>query len=223
MIVVAELDADLFAGFAGAIEEIRGAFPAAWFDALFFVNPRANDVVVAYDFGGLQSLAPLFFDDVVANVARRRGQAILVEGGADVFRSMIEVAGEFDFLVADGGDFREGAFEVGLHGVAHGVELHADAVNVMCGVRSPGWLGGGRESCCNGCANKCASIHGGHFTPSERKRNRDSVKKEGRRLFETPPFDSEHFARTGTSGQTATFARGVRLTDVGNCFRRYRC
>src|SRR6267142_1941966 len=143
MIVVAELDADLFAGFAGAIEEIRGAFPAAWFDALFFVNPRANDVVVAYDFGGLQSLGPLFFDDVVANVARRRGQAILVDG------------------------------------VAHGVELHADAVNVMCGVRSPGWLGGGCESCGDGSADKCASIHGRHFTPSEREGKRDSVKKKG--------------------------------------------
>src|SRR5882762_9661143 len=134
---------------------------------------------MADDFRGFESFRPLFFDDVVAHVARRRGQAILIEDGADVFRRMIEVAGEFDFLVADGGDFRDGAFEVSLHGVAHGVKLHADAVNVMCGVRSPGWLGGGCESCCDGSANKCASIHGRHFTPSEREGKRDSVKKKG--------------------------------------------
>src|SRR6267143_6197632 len=158
--MVAELDAGFFAGFAGAIEKVRGAFPATGFYALFFVDPRANDVAMAYDFRGFESLRPLFFDDVVAHVARRRGQAILVEDRAEVFRSMIEVAGEFDFLVAGGGDFRDGAFEVGLHGVAHGVELHADAVNVMCGVRCPGWPSGGCESCYDGCSDKCASIHG---------------------------------------------------------------
>ena len=118
-------------------------------------------------FRGFESCGPLFFDDVVARVARRRGQAILVKDGADVFRRAAKVAlvrgkntGEFDFLVAGGGDLRDSAFEVGLHGVAHGVQLHADAVNVMCGVRCPGWLGGGCEGCCDGCSDKCASIHG---------------------------------------------------------------
>ncbi len=114
---------------------------------------------MADDFGGFESFGPLFFDDGVVDVAGGRGQAILVEDGANVLRSVVEVAGEFDFLVADGGDFGDGAFEVGLHGVAHGVELHADGVNVMCGVRGPGWLGCGCESCCDGGANKCASIH----------------------------------------------------------------
>src|SRR5438477_5405198 len=99
---------------------------------------------------------------------------------------MIEVSGEFDFLVAGGGDFGDGAREVSLHGVADGVELEADAVNCMRdrraagqmgGVRGPGWLGGGCERCCDGSADKCSSIHGRHFTPSARKRNRDSAKK----------------------------------------------
>src|SRR4029077_17786711 len=177
VIVIAELDAGLFAGIAGAIEEIRGALPAAGFDALLFVNPGTNDVAVADDLGGLESFRPLLFDDVVANVAGRRGQAVLVQDGADVFRRVIEVAGKFDFLVADGSDFRDGAFEVGLHGVAHGVELEADAVNVMRGVRSPGWLGGVCESCSDGSADKCASIHARHFTPFERNGNRESAKK----------------------------------------------
>src|SRR6266576_3177928 len=122
--MVAELDAGFFAGFAGAIEEVRGALPAAGFYALFFVDPRANDVAMADYFRGFKSCGPLFFDDVVARVARRRGQAILVKDGADVFRRAAKVArvrgkntGEFDFLVAGGGDLRDGAFEVGLHGV----------------------------------------------------------------------------------------------------------
>src|SRR5713226_3525261 len=129
MIVIAELDAGLFAGFAGFIKEFGGALPAAGLSALFLINPWAADIAVADDFGGFESFRPLFLDDVVAHVAGRRGQAILVEERADSLRRMIKVAGELDFLVASGGDFRDGAFEVGFHGVAHGVELHADAVN----------------------------------------------------------------------------------------------
>src|SRR5437016_7536407 len=57
----------------------------------------------------------------------------------------------------------------------------------MCGVRGPGWLGSGCESCCNGSADKCSSIHGRHFTPSGRKGNRDSL-KEGRSEQSGRPF-----------------------------------
>src|SRR6266704_4251769 len=56
----------------------------------------------------------------------------------------------------------------------------------MCGVRSPGWLGGGCESSGDGSADKCASIHGRHFTPSRKKGNRDSVKKGAVRPVEPP-------------------------------------
>src|SRR5712692_7588344 len=55
MVVVTELDAGLFAGFAGAIEKSSGALPAIGFGALFFVNPRANDVAVADDLCGFES------------------------------------------------------------------------------------------------------------------------------------------------------------------------
>src|SRR5260370_23054702 len=109
MIVVDELDAGLFAGFAGAIEEVSGARPATGLDALLFVNPRANDVVMADDFRGFESLRPLFLDGVVVHVAGRRGQAILVEDRADVLRMMVEEAGDFDLLVAGGSDFRDDA------------------------------------------------------------------------------------------------------------------
>src|SRR6266851_6467613 len=34
------------------------------------------------------------------------------------------------------------------------------AVDAMCGIRSPGRLGGGCEGGCDGSADKCASIHG---------------------------------------------------------------
>jgi len=86
---------------------------------------------VTDDLGGFESLRPLFLNDVVADVARGGGQAVLVKDRPDVLRRMIEVASEFDFLVAGGGDFRDGALEVGFHGVANGVELDADTVDVM--------------------------------------------------------------------------------------------
>src|SRR5260370_40535515 len=109
MIVVAELDAGLFAGFAGAIEEVSGAPPATGLGALFFVDPRANDVAVADDFRGFESLRPLFLDNVVVHVAGRRGQALLGEGRTAVLRGMVERAGERCFLVAGVTDFRDGA------------------------------------------------------------------------------------------------------------------
>src|SRR3989442_13695148 len=99
MIVVAKLDAGFFAGFAGFVEEFGGAFPSAGFGTLFLVNPGTNDVAVADDFRSFESFRPLFFDDVVAHMARGRGQAILVKDGAAVLRSMVEVSGKFDFFV----------------------------------------------------------------------------------------------------------------------------
>src|SRR5437879_2846609 len=185
MIVIAELDAGLLAGFAGFIKEFGSALPAVRFFALLFINPRTNNVAVADDFRGLESLGPLFLDDVIIDMARRRCQAILVEDRANVLRGMVKVSGEFDFLLACGGDFRDSAFEVGFHGIAYGVELQADAINAMrgpdrvgagwmCGFRSPGWLGGGCESCGDGCTDKCSSIHAPHFTPSGKKGHRES-------------------------------------------------
>src|SRR6266851_7830872 len=70
MIVVAELDAGFLAGFAGAIEKIRRALPAAGLGALLLVYPRTNDVGVADNLGGFEGFRPLFFEDVVARVAR---------------------------------------------------------------------------------------------------------------------------------------------------------
>src|SRR6266699_1865301 len=171
---------------------------------------------------GFEGLRPLFFDDVVARVARRRGETVLVEDCANVFRSMFEVAGKFDFLVADGGDFRDGALEVGFHCGAHGVELETDAVNAMrgrkaadgmCGVRSPGWLGGGCESCCDGSADKCASIHGRHFTPFERKGNRVRWKREGRHSEKRRP-PASYLIRSKTADRTACGAARERWSNA---------
>src|SRR5438552_16965476 len=144
VIVIAKLDASLLGGFAGFVKKIGGALPTAGFGALLFVNPGANNVAVADDFGGLESVRPLFFDEVVANVARRRSQAVLVENRAYVYRRMSEVSGEFDFLVTSGGDFGDGACEVGFHGVADGVELETDAVNGVRGRKATGGMYGQR-------------------------------------------------------------------------------
>src|SRR5216683_4229454 len=109
VIVIAELDAGLLAGFAGAIEELRGALPSAGLGALYFADPGANDVVLPDGVRDLQGLRPHHFDGGVIDVYGRRSQTVLVEYGADVFRGMSEIAGEFDFLITDGGDFRDGA------------------------------------------------------------------------------------------------------------------
>ena len=190
MIVIAELDAGFFAFFAGFVEEIRGAFPAAGIAALLFVNPGTNDVAVADDFGSLKSFRPLFFNDVVADVAGRGNQAVLVEQLANVFRRVVEVSGEFDFFIASGGDFGDGVRKVGLHGRADGIELQANRVNGMrglrrvglkrkCGVRGPDGFGSGGKSCGDGSADKCASVHGLHFTPSLQKGTGSWQKKGG--------------------------------------------
>src|SRR5882672_2120205 len=225
MIVVPELDARFLAGLTGAVEQIHGALPSAGLHALLFVNPRTDDVAVADDFRGFQSFRPLFFDDVVADVAGRGGQAILVEDLANVLRRMIEVAGKFHFLVADGGDFRDGACEVRFHGVANGVELDADAIDFVRGVHGPGWAQSG-QGCCDGGADKCASIHAPHFTLSAGKGNRDSVPEAGRRSISAARFvlgKTFGEARTGTSGRTATSGRDVRPKDAGTNRPRSRC
>src|SRR5712664_1222346 len=216
MIVVGELDACFLAGFAGAIEEIDGALPSAGLHALLFVNPGADDVTVADDFRGLQSFRPLFFDDVVADVTGGGGQGVLVEDGADILRRMIEVAGEFDFLVADGCDFGERALEVGFHGVANGVELDADTVDFVRRVRGPGWARGG-QSCCDGGADKGASIHERHSTISRRKGNGDLCERGIQHYFLTEggvvrvsPFPSSMMRKlsAGTFASVSSFPSG---------------
>src|SRR5437762_2969108 len=76
VIVVAELDVSLLAGFAGFIKKISRTLPATGLGALLFVNPGTNDVAVADDLGGFESFRPMFLYEVVADVAGRRGQAV---------------------------------------------------------------------------------------------------------------------------------------------------
>src|SRR5205807_339939 len=137
-VVVAELNAFFLAGFSGFVKEFGGTFPAARLGALLFVNPGTDDIAVADDFGGLERFVPMFFYEVVGHMARRRGQTVLVEGGANILWRMIEITGEFDFFVAGSRDLGNRAFYVRFHGVADGVELKADAVNCMCDRRAAG-------------------------------------------------------------------------------------
>jgi hypothetical protein len=58
---------------------------------------------------------------------------VAVDGGANIFGGVVEVAGEFDFFVADGGDLGESAVEILLHLIAHGIELHADVAKLAVG------------------------------------------------------------------------------------------
>src|SRR5229473_3228105 len=73
----------------------------------------------------------------------------------------------------------------------------------MCGVRSPGRLGGGCESCCDGRADKSSSIHGRHFTPSGSGGTTIREKKEGQRCMSK---DLESFPRRARAESRADSA-----------------
>ncbi len=60
-------------------------------------------------------------------------EAILFADGADLLPGAAEVSGKFHFLVADLRDLGDGAVKVGFHLVAHGVELHADLIDLVVG------------------------------------------------------------------------------------------
>ena len=75
---------------------------------------------------------------------------------AHLLRRVPEVAGELDFLVADGRDLRERAVEVLFEVGPHGVELHADTLD-RCGER--GTEGQRRRA---ERSEKSASVQGGH-------------------------------------------------------------
>ena len=79
-------------------------------------------------------------------VRGRRGEAVGVEKGADFLGRLAEIAGEFEFFVADFGDARDGAVEVLLHEAADGVELQAYAIDVMDSSGGPCWAGDGADN-----------------------------------------------------------------------------
>ncbi len=133
MVVVAELDSRLAAGFAGFVEEFGGLFISISRLPLRFVNPGADDIFVAENAARFDGLWPLVLDDGIRHVTRRRRQAVFVENCAKVFRGIVEVAGELDFFVADGGDFGERTGDIGLHKGAHGVEFHANGIQLVRG------------------------------------------------------------------------------------------
>src|SRR2546430_10242599 len=74
VIVIAELDARLFAGFSCFIKKIGGALPTPGLGALLFVNPRTNDIPVPYDPGGLDAVFPMSLYTVAASVPGPRTQ-----------------------------------------------------------------------------------------------------------------------------------------------------
>lgn len=159
VVVVGELDAGFLAGFAGFIEKISGTLPSAGLGALFFVNPGADQEFVAEGVRGIERLRPFFFDDHVIAMRGRRSEVVRVEHGANGLGSFIEVTGEFDFFVADGGDFGEGAVHVEFHGVAHGVKLQADRAEGTGGAQ-----GSKRETGSSGSEKRIvdegSSVHG---------------------------------------------------------------
>src|SRR6266852_5409841 len=163
MIVIRELDASLLRRFPGAVERFSGVLPAVAFFALRNINPRAHDERLPDRVGGFECLRPLFLNRVVRNVFRRRSKLVAVENGADFLRRLGEVARELEFFVANLRNLRDGALEILLHEVAHGVELQTDAFNVMSFSR-PRRARGGYGSGDRG-SDKSSSSHGANCTP----------------------------------------------------------
>src|ERR1700745_2954123 len=148
---------------------------------------------------------------------------------------MAEVTGEFDFLVAGGRDFGDGARKVGLHGVANGVELKTDALDLVRwvfkigfekpGVKwegGPGGLGRGGKRCGKRTADKSASVHAPHSTSSGRQGTGIPQKKRKTRGRRMNPGSIRRLGtrnvRNRDANRTAFCARGVWLSRTGNCW-----
>ncbi len=157
VVVIGELDAGFLGRFAALVEEIGGALPTVVGVALRRLDPGIDDDLVADSVSGVELFGPGFFERAIWDVAGGSGEAVLIENGANVFGGFIEVAGELDFFVADSGDFGDGAFEVGLHGVANGVKLNADGADHFRHASGERSLCG--ERCGDGCTDEFAAIH----------------------------------------------------------------
>ena len=131
MVVVAKLDAGLFAGFARFVESFDDVLPTVGGFAFLLIDVRADDIRVSDGLRGVNGFRPFILNDVKADVAGRSGKAVAIQDRPHLFRRMIEVAGEFHFLVADRSNFGDGAREVRLHGIANGVKLDADFSDLM--------------------------------------------------------------------------------------------
>jgi hypothetical protein len=83
---------------------------------------------------------------------------VTIEDSTDFFRRMIEVAREFDFAVADGGDFCDGAFEFLFERKAHGVKLQTDGIDLAGRNREPDGPDR-KKGGCNRRLHKSAAVH----------------------------------------------------------------
>src|SRR6266853_5133111 len=107
------------------------------------------------------------------------------------------------------------------------------AVDVTCGVRSPGRLSRGCERCSDGSADKCASIHGRILLLPVGKGTEIRRKKEGRSNRVGPPFWPEsglevkpqtelHAAREVSAGRVQE-VRAVKISARIRCVHSNIC
>src|SRR5439155_10251372 len=128
----------------------------------------------------------------------------------------------------------DGAFEIGLHGVANGVKLNADGANHFRHASSERSFCG--ESCSDGCTDEFAAIHERSprrlvtvrfrkRTLHEQRNNGASIPlkilsgqaKKGRRMEKSaPPRGGQGEIRIGSGGRTAYGGRGERRWRAGS-------
>ena len=129
VVVVRELQSSLAARIRRCVESGRDPLPVVERLADGLIEKRNHHKLVADGLAVVEHLRPATGDGRVSHMGRRSRQPKSRERGPDLLRRLVEVAGKLNFLVAEGRDSRERAVHVLRHRIAHGVELHADAID----------------------------------------------------------------------------------------------
>src|SRR5207247_1669121 len=95
---------------------------------------RHDEVLVAQDLRRLEAALPAHENDRGRHVRRRCAEPLVLQGGGDLRRGAAEVAHrpeQLDVGVPDGADRGQGALRIPRHRVSHGVQLAADALQLV--------------------------------------------------------------------------------------------
>ena len=142
---------------ARLVEERGGLLPDVGLLALLFAHPGDDEEAVAENPRVLEGLGQFGLDRRPVDVRRRRRQAVLVEHGAHGLWLLAEEPRELDLLEPDRGDLAERPGDIGLHQVAHRIQLHADRAELALRERGSRKRRGGRGG--EGRLEEGASVH----------------------------------------------------------------
>ncbi len=142
---------------ARLVEEGGGLLPDIGLLALLLTDPGNDQKPVTENPRGRERLGQLGLGRRPVDVRGRRGQAVLVEHRPHGFWLLAEEPRELDLLEPDRRDLGERPGDVGLHQVAHRIQLQANRAELA--LRES--VGGNRRRRCGGEGRleECASVH----------------------------------------------------------------